>query len=108
MALLTNREHEDRPWGSFDRFTLGETSTVKILRIAAGKEFSLQYHHHRTEFWKVLEGSGRATVGEVERPIAKGDEIEVAEGAPHRLLAGPEDLVVLEISLGTFDEKDIV
>ncbi|MDO8624168.1 MAG: phosphomannose isomerase type II C-terminal cupin domain [bacterium] len=108
MALLTHREHEDRPWGSFDRFTLGEASTVKILHIAAGKEFSLQYHHHRAEFWRVLSGSGTVTVGEGKRPVAKGDEVEIAEGVEHRLMAGDEDLIVLEIALGNFDEKDIV
>jgi|SRR5665213_3268220 len=108
MSLLTQREHEERPWGSFDRFTRGEASTVKIITVAAGKRLSLQYHQKRSEFWRVLAGSGTATIGSEEKPAAIGDEFEIAAGAQHRLAAGPEGLTVLEIAFGDFDEGDIV
>ena len=107
MALLQSRDHEDRPWGSFDRFTLNELSTVKIVRVAALKRLSLQFHHARAEFWRVIEGSGLVTIGDSEHPANVGDEFEIPRGTKHRLAGGSEGIAVLEIALGTFDESDI-
>jgi len=104
--MLPNRDHEDRPWGSFDRFTLNEASTVKILRLHPGKRISLQRHAARAEFWRIIAGSGIATVDDVERAVAAGDEVEIPLGSKHRLAAGPDGLDWLEIALGTFDEHD--
>jgi Mannose-6-phosphate isomerase len=108
MSLLTNRYREDRPWGSFDRFTANELSTVKFLHVAAGKRFSLQTHTHRSEFWKVIQGTGTATIDEVDHELKMGDEVEIPVGSTHRLTGGSEGVTVLEIALGHFDEDDIV
>jgi len=107
MNPLSNREHEDRPWGSFDRFTLNEASTVKIVRVDAGKRLSLQRHQQRSEFWRVIEGTGVARVGDEEIALSMGDEVAIPQGALHRLSGGPAGIAVLEIALGTFDENDI-
>lgn len=107
MALLSNRYHEDRPWGSFDRFTANELSTVKFLHVDAGKRLSLQTHTHRSEFWKVILGTGVASIDGVDHQMNHGDEIEIPVGSSHRLLGGPEGITVLEIALGHFDEDDI-
>jgi mannose-6-phosphate isomerase-like protein (cupin superfamily) len=107
MELLTQRQREDRPWGSFDRFTLNESTTVKIVRLLPNKRLSLQKHAHRAEFWRVIEGSGIATVGDAEREIKVGDEVTIPEGSLHRLAGGDTGLAVLEIAFGTFDESDI-
>ena len=106
--MLPNQYHEDRPWGSFDRFTNNELSTVKIVRVAAGKRLSLQKHARRAEFWHVIEGAGTATVDGAERAVAIGDEVEIPQGAVHRLAGGAAGVAVLEIALGEFDENDIV
>lgn len=106
MSLL-HLYHEDRPWGSFDRLTQNEPSTVKILRVSPGMRFSLQTHAHRSESWLVLSGEGVATVGDVEHKIGVGDTIEIPIGTAHRLTAGASELVVLEIAKGNFDENDI-
>jgi mannose-1-phosphate guanylyltransferase/mannose-1-phosphate guanylyltransferase/mannose-6-phosphate isomerase len=106
--LLPNRAHEDRPWGSFDRFTLNELSTVKLLTLSAGQRLSLQTHAKRGEFWYVISGSGTATIGDTELPAKAGSEFEIPPGTPHRLAAGSEGLSWLEIALGTFDEHDEV
>jgi mannose-6-phosphate isomerase len=108
MSLLSNRFHEDRPWGSFDRFTQNEPSEVKFLNVDAGKRFSLQKHAKRSEFWKTIKGSGVAEVDGVEHQMNMGDEVEIPVGATHRLTGGPEGITVLEIALGEFDENDIV
>jgi mannose-6-phosphate isomerase len=108
MSVLSNRFHEDRPWGSFDRFTQNEPSEVKFLNVDAGKRFSLQTHAKRSEFWKTIKGSGMAEVDGVEHQMNMGDEVEIPVGATHRLTGGPEGITVLEIALGDFDENDIV
>lgn len=102
-----NRQHDDRPWGSFDRFTLNQESTVKLLTVLAGTRLSLQRHHKRAEFWHVVSGNGTAEVDGTAHPLTPGTEVSVPVGATHRLTGGSEDLVVLEIAFGHFDEDDI-
>ncbi|HVW82639.1 MAG TPA: phosphomannose isomerase type II C-terminal cupin domain [Candidatus Paceibacterota bacterium] len=106
MELLKNRDHEERPWGSFDRFTLNEPSTVKLLTLKPGEEISLQKHQKRGEFWRVVRGSGTATIGGRMLLAGEGSEFSIAPGVEHRLKAGPEGLGWLEIALGKFSEND--
>lgn len=107
MHLLPNYDHEERPWGVPERFTANETTTVKILHVLPGKRFSLQKHAHRSEFWRVIRGSGKVTIGEEIRDFSMGDEVMVGTGMLHRLEGGPEGLDVLEIIFGEYDEHDI-
>jgi mannose-6-phosphate isomerase-like protein (cupin superfamily) len=107
MDILSHQHREDRPWGSFEQFTLNEPTTVKILRVNPDQEFSLQKHHQRSEFWKVVAGSGTAFIGENEREVQVGDEIEIPVGTLHRLKGGPSGISVLEIAFGDFKEDDI-
>lgn len=99
--------HDERPWGSFDQFTLNQVSTVKVIRVAAGQRLSLQRHTGRAEFWRVLSGSGIAQVDTAEHPLTAGVDVWIPQGAAHRLSAGTEGIEVLEIALGQFDENDI-
>ena len=104
--FLEHRDREERPWGLYERFTHNERSTVKILSILPGKELSLQTHEKRSEFWRILAGSGIVTKGSGEYPATPGDEFEIAPEMPHRIAAGPGGVTVLEIALGEFDEND--
>jgi len=96
-----------RPWGSFIEFTKNKPSTVKILVVAPGEEFSLQYHENREEFWRVLEGEPTIVVGDEEFSAKEGDEFFVGKGKKHRISAKNTEVRVLEISFGEFDENDI-
>lgn len=107
MQGLSNYEKEIRPWGSFERFTLNEKSTVKLIRVEPGQEFSLQQHAHRDEEWLILQGTGLVTVGEAATEVKPGDNFFVARGTLHRVKGGPEGILFLEIALGEFDEADI-
>ena len=104
---LFDYKEDEKPWGSSELFTKEEKSTVKILRIASGKRFSLQRHKNREEFWRVIEGSGVITVGDTERAVTVGDEALVPRETLHRIAGGPGGIAVLEISFGAFDENDI-
>ena len=97
-----------RPWGNFRQFTHNEPTTVKILTVNTGEAFSLQYHHHRREFWRVLSGDPHITVGEKTTVAKPGDEFLIKEEEKHRITAGKEPAVILEVAFGAFDEADIV
>ena len=107
MPNLSNYEKDIRPWGHYERFTLNESTTVKIIVVDAGQAFSLQTHAHRAEFWRVLRGAGTVTVGENTLPAKPGDTFFIQTGNKHRAEAGPEGLEFLEIAFGSFDEQDI-
>jgi len=99
---------EERPWGSFLRFTLNENSTVKIITVNPGEAFSLQYHNGREECWHIISGDGTVTVGEEKFPINPGNDFYINSGVNHRVEAGSSAVVFLEIAFGEFQEEDIV
>ncbi|MCB9358872.1 phosphomannose isomerase type II C-terminal cupin domain [Candidatus Woesearchaeota archaeon] len=99
---------EERPWGGFEQFTHNEISTVKILRIKDGEQPSVQYHHNREELWRIIGGKGKVLQGEEWKLARPGDEFFIEKGMVHTGTGDGEDLIVLEISFGNFDEKDIV
>jgi len=102
-----NQHKENRPWGEFIRFTLNEKSTVKILIVKEGEETSLQTHENRSEFWRVLEGSGEFTIDSEIKTGQKDAEFLVSQGGAHKIKGLTGGVRVLEISLGDFDEHDI-
>lgn len=108
MNELPNYTKEERPWGNFERYTLSEKSTVKIITVKAGEALSLQTHEHRDEFWRVVKGSGTVHVGETDHPAKEGDTFFIPRHSKHRASGGSEDLVFLEIAFGEFDETDII
>jgi len=97
-----------RPWGSIIEFSKNKLSTVKILVVKQGEEFSLQYHKNRKEFWHVLSGTPTIVIGNKEFTALRGDEFIVKKGEKHRIRAKDTEVRVLEISFGEFDEDDIV
>lgn len=104
---LAHYSFEERPWGNFERFTLNEPTTVKIITVKPNEAFSLQKHEHRGEFWRILDGSARITDGAEHKEAKVGDQFFIPEGAEHRAEAGADGVRFLEISFGQFDENDI-
>lgn len=107
MEHLPNYERQIRPWGNFERYTLNEPSTVKVLTVDAGQATSLQVHSNRDEFWKILAGSGMVTVGDKRLEAHIHDTFECPRGTQHQIEGGPEGIQFLEIAFGAFDENDI-
>ncbi|AIF82362.1 mannose-6-phosphate isomerase, type 2 [Candidatus Nitrososphaera evergladensis SR1] len=99
---------ETRPWGHFERFTLNEPCTVKLVYVDGDKRLSLQYHNNRSEFWKVVKGPVKVQIGEEKKLLQTGDTITIPKGTVHRLEGAGTDAIILEISKGDFDETDIV
>lgn len=98
----------ERPWGNFRQFTQNEKSTIKIITVKPNEILSLQSHKHRSEFWKVISGSGTVEIGAIKINTTIGDEHEIKVEEKHRLGAGPDGIKVLEIATGDFDEEDII
>jgi mannose-6-phosphate isomerase len=107
MEGSTHYEKDERPWGLYERFTLNEPCTVKIITVNPGEAFSLQTHVHREEFWHIISGTARVTIGESVREAKPADNFFIPKGATHRLEALSSPCVFLEIAYGEFDEHDI-
>lgn len=99
--------NEKRPWGGFEQFTQNVPSTVKIILVKKGEAFSLQYHHKRKEFWKILSGTPEVTVGDSVVRAKQGDEFKILPKTKHRVCSVDSDTEFLEISVGDFEENDI-
>ena len=129
----------ERPWGGF--FVISEDNaqdfsniyfnglnteelkvsgklSPKILIIAPNKRLSWQYHHRRSEIWKVVSGEIKVVTShdDIERKekiLKEGDEIRLSKGERHRIIGLDEYAVVAEIWIHTdkdnpSDENDIV
>jgi mannose-6-phosphate isomerase-like protein (cupin superfamily) len=101
-------KNEERPWGSFRRFTQNQASTVKLVNVSPEKQLSLQYHNDREEFWLILDGNPSIIIGDTETVAMPGDEFVVPKKIHHRIKANDQPVRILEIAFGDFDEQDIV
>ena len=105
---LINLYKENRPWGKFERFIKNEKCTVKILYVNPYSKTSLQVHKKRDEFWKILEGFAQVELEERVFSASKGDIIQIPKNLKHRVTTEAKSCVIMEISLGEFNENDIV
>ena len=99
---------ENRPWGKFEKFHENENCTVKLIYVNANSRLSLQYHQHRSEFWKIVKGKAKIDIDKKELVVKENENITIPCGAKHRITALEEDCIILEISYGKFDENDII
>jgi mannose-6-phosphate isomerase len=104
VALLTI----EKPWGKFEQFTHNTEATVKIITVAPESALSLQYHQKRDELWRALSGSGEIVLNDARYPFLTDDMAWIPRLTRHRILTTHSPLTILEISFGTFDERDIV
>ena len=135
---ITDKDTQ-RPWGGF--FVISENNSQdfskiyfnglnteelkvsgklspKILIIAPNKRLSWQYHHRRSEIWKVVSGEIKVVTShdDIERKeeiLKEGDEIRLSKGERHRIIGMGDYAVVAEIWIHTdkdnpSDENDIV
>ena len=129
----------ERPWGGFFVISPGNTQdffniyfkglnteelkvsgklSLKILIIAPNKRLSWQYHHRRSEIWKVVSGeikvvTSHDNIERKEKNLKEKDEIRLYQGERHRIIGTSEYAVVAEIWIHTdkdnpSDENDIV
>lgn len=105
--------YEERRWGWYQvmHFQKQEDETEvlsKRLHIYAGKNLSYQYHHHRSEVWMIVEGSGEFILDDQLRIVGPGDVLQIPVGAKHAIKA-KSDLEFIEVQMGSqLVEEDIV
>jgi len=98
-----------RPWGKFRSFPYEQARSIKIITINPQGALSLQYHHHRSEFWVALDKGLEVTVGDKVWQPEEGEEIFIPRETPHRLRClGQKKARIMEIWIGDSDESDIV
>ena len=99
-----------RPWGQWEVLLHGRGFQVKRLVVKPGHRLSLQYHHHRSEHWNIVEGIGRFRIGRRTLKAHAGQSVYVPQGAVHRIEnPSRKRLVIVEVQMGTrITEKDIV
>ncbi|MEX0686362.1 MAG: phosphoheptose isomerase [Balneolales bacterium] len=136
--ILTKRD-DTRPWGGFfyidegqskkfisiffphlslDDFRGFDKLSPKILLVAPEKRLSWQYHHRRSEIWKVVLGKAGVVVSDTEeetplRTLDVGTVINLKQGQCHRLIGLDEWGIIAEIwqhtdSSNPSNEDDIV
>ena len=129
----------NRPWGGFfviseenaqdfsniyfnglntEELNISGKLSPKILIIASNKRLSWQYHHRRSEIWKVVSGeikvvTSHDNIERKEEILKEGDVIRLSKGERHRIIGTEENAVVAEIWIHTdkdnpSDENDIV
>jgi len=109
MKLKLEKDFK-RPWGGFIKFIDNKPCTVKILQIKKGASLSLQYHRLRREFWYLISGKIKVTIGKDLKSLKKkilkeGGYTFVPRKFLHRI-EGIKNSKVLEISTGKVKEND--
>lgn len=130
---------KNRPWGGFyvidedqseafiseffpelniDDFSKFDKLSPKLLMVAPQKRLSWQYHHRRSEIWKVIDGEAGVVVSKTDEQMPVkildlGDNIRLAQGERHRLVGLDNWAIIAEIWQHTdpenpSDEDDIV
>ena len=111
FEAATKKKRETRPLGSYEIMTSGPGFQTKRLTVTAEKRLSLQWHRHRDETWVVARGTARATVGEEQHTLGRGESIFVDRNVHHRIenISSVEPLEIIEIQTGDYlGEDDIV
>ena len=99
-----------RPWGWYERLSLGERFQVKCLMVKPGARLSLQSHFHRAEHWVVVSGTAEVTVGEKTFLLSENESTYIPIGTKHRLAnLGKVPARLIEVQSGAYlKENDIV
>ena len=104
-AFSTARVH--RPWGWFETLATGPGYLVKRILISADQRISLQRHHHRSEHWVVVAGTGVMECDGDGLAAVPGATLFVPCGGVHRATAAAgSDLEFIEVQLGTQLRED--
>lgn len=99
-----------RPWGKYHVIGASEGFKIKLITVKPGESLSLQMHHHRSEHWVVVSGTGIVNKDNREYAISTNESTYILPGEKHRLHnPGTQDLVIVEVQCGAIlSEDDIV
>ena len=96
-----------RPWGSYEGVDEGERYQVKRIKVKPGAALSLQMHHHRSEHWIVVKGTGQITRGDDVFTLGENESTYIPRGVVHRLEnPGKIPLELIEVQVGAYLGED--
>lgn len=98
-----------KPWGFYHVLDRGKEYLVKRLSVKPNHRLSLQSHKHREEFWTIIKGHARITLGEQIQELRDSGMVSIMPEQLHRLEnIGHGDLEIIEVQRGyILDEDDI-
>jgi len=98
---------EVRPWGKFTVLDSGEGFKVKRIAVNPSHKLSLQYHHHRSEHWTVVQGEATVTIGEDIKTIQVNESVYIPAKEKHALAnEGLKLMQLIEVQIGDYLEED--
>lgn len=98
----------DRPWGYYYTHHVHTDRLLKNIYVYPGRRLSLQRHFHRSEHWRILQGTAHIILDGQSHALQSGEYITIHPGAWHRLANESNALLVIEeIQSGKPDEADI-
>lgn len=100
--------YAERPWGFWSVLDIGPFHKIKRLQISPKKFISKQYHQHRSETWCIIQGTGTLIIDGRTFNLRKGDTFTINAGEWHQVVnnSNSEDLVAIEVQMGTYCEED--
>ena len=103
-------EVEERPWGNYHIIAKSLGYQIKEIKVSLNSKLSLQKHNNRAEFWQIIKGNCKVTVGNKKYDLKYNDHILIPKNTIHRIEnIGKEELIFIEIQLGKdIKEDDIV
>jgi len=101
---------EKRPWGNYHIIARNFGYQIKEIKVSVNSKLSLQKHQNRAEFWQIIKGNCKVTVGEKEYELEDNNNIYIPKDTIHRIEnTGNQELIFVEIQLGKdIKEEDIV
>jgi len=97
-----------RDWGSWLIIGRGPGFKIKRLTLFPNKSISMQYHNHRAETWCVVDGQGKACVGERTFDIHKHASFYIPIGVTHKVsnTSSTKNLIIIEVQQGEIVRED--
>jgi cytidyltransferase-like protein len=108
---IARRAWVTRPWGRYVTLDEGRGYKVKKVIIDPGQSISLQFHHHRCEYWYMTGPNARVRLGNASFEVTPGaPPVCVSQGLVHKLSnQGTDPLTIIEIQSGDYlGEDDIL
>jgi cytidyltransferase-like protein len=101
---------EKRPWGNYHIIAKNLGYQIKEIKVSVNSKLSLQKHQNRSEFWQIIKGNCKVTVGEKKFDLEDNNNIYIPKDTLHRIEnTGDQELIFIEIQLGSdIKEEDIV
>ena len=96
-----------RPWGFYQTVHDGDRFQVKRITVNASASLSLQRHHHRAEYWVVVNGVAEVTKDEETFILHENESVYLPPLCIHRLVnPGKVPLNLIEVQSGSYLGED--